>query len=228
MESGNTLGKVLKGIVAALLTILTLCGFQYNFKGNWLVSIAVVVGIIIILYKWGLKKIGEFLWEKKWRTIGSLICGFYVASFTPDEAGVLQFIETFLAGFVVGEGFLFFMAKPILFCVRMLKYDVLHGSGGSYSGSSSTFGTYGSDKWEREQQEADRARREADQRAKERYDARTNELKAEYDARAADGWGGEKTVRHRILEMMLITGESSRKNIRVKIGLDPVRSGLFL
>ena len=64
MESGNTLGKVLKGIAAALLTILTLRGFQYNFKGNWLVSIAVVVGIIIILYKWGLKKIGEFLWEK--------------------------------------------------------------------------------------------------------------------------------------------------------------------
>ena len=48
MGSGNTLGKVLKGIVAALLTILTLRGFQYNFKGNWLVSIAVVVGIIII------------------------------------------------------------------------------------------------------------------------------------------------------------------------------------
>ena len=88
------------------------------------------------------------------------------------------------------------MAKPILFCVRMLKHDVLHGSGGSYSGSSSTFGTYGSDKWEREQQEADRARREADQRAKERYDARTNELKAEYDARTADGWGKDRAAQN--------------------------------
>lgn len=38
--------------------------------------------------------------------------------------------------------------------------------------------------------------READQRAKERYDARTNELKAEYDARTADGWGKDRAAQN--------------------------------
>ena len=38
--------------------------------------------------------------------------------------------------------------------------------------------------------------READQRAKDRYDARTNQLKAEYDVRTAAGWGKTGAVRN--------------------------------
>jgi len=44
-------------------------------------------------------------------------------------------------------------------------------------------------KWDQERAERERQEREADQRAKARYDARTNQLKAEYDARTAAGWG---------------------------------------
>ena len=156
MDSKEMTGSIAKGIASFVLTILTLRGFRYVFSNNWLESIVIVVVATVVLYKWGVKWFGSYLWRRKLRTIGALIC------------------------------------------VRLVKHEAIYGpdggAGGSYSSSYSSSGV--SDKWEREQQEADRARREADQRAKERYDARTNELKAEYDARTADGWGKDRAAQN--------------------------------
>ena len=51
---------------------------------------------------------------------------------------------------------------------------------GSYTGSTVSYNS--NNKWDQERAERERQEREADQRAKARYDARTNQLKAEYDA----------------------------------------------
>ena len=68
----------------------------------------------------------------------------------------------------------------------------------NYTGSfASSIGSYSSsNKWDKEREERERQWRKADQCAKDRYDARTNQLKAEYDARTAAGWGKTGAVRN--------------------------------
>ena len=199
MDSKEMTGSIAKGIASFVLTILTLRGFRYVFSNNWLESIVIVVVATVVLYKWGVKWFGSYLWRRKLRTIGALICGFYLTTTGRiEEAGIFTKIEYFWAGFLVSCVIMAVMAKPIQICVRILKHEAIYGpdggyGGGSYSGSSAA-GV--SDKWDREQQAADAARKEADRRAKERYDARTNELKAEYDARTADGWGKDRAAQN--------------------------------
>ena len=198
MDSKEMTGSIAKGIVSFALTILTMRGFRYGFSQNWLLSIAVVVVATVVLYKWGIKWFGSYLWRRKLRTIGALICGFCLTTTGRiEEAGIFTKIEYFWAGFLVSCVVMAIMAKPILICVRLVKHEAIYGPDGGYGGSYSGSSAAGvSAKWDREQQAADAARKEADRRAKERYDARTNELKAEYDARTADGWGKDRAAQN--------------------------------
>ena len=100
MDSKEMTGSIAKGIASFVLTILTLRGFRYVFSNNWLESIVIVVVATVVLYKWGVKWFGSYLWRRKLRTIGALICGFYLTTTGRiEEAGILTKIEYFRAGF---------------------------------------------------------------------------------------------------------------------------------
>ena len=119
-------------------------------------------------------------------TIGAIFIGCFFVS-TVSEYQVVSGLNTvayFLAGFVLGIPIAWFFLSAGRITLRIMRHERLVNSG-SYTGSTVSYNS--NNKWDQERAERERQEREADQRAKARYDARTNQLKAEYDARTAAG-----------------------------------------
>ena len=198
MDVKEIVGKVAKGVCSFVLVLLLMRGFEFGFSSNWLLSIGIILGVTIFLYLWGLLGIGKYLWKRKLLTIGAILIGcLFVAMLSESrELSGLAIVENFLVGFVIGipmAGFFLLMAR---FAFGITRYGRQQVS--NYTGSfASSIGSYGqSNKWDKEREEREQKWREADQRAKDRYDARTNQLKAEYDARTAAGWGKTGAARN--------------------------------
>lgn len=80
---------------------------------------------------------------------------------------------------------------PILLCLpEIFSRDHVSYSGGFYNYDSIK------NKYAAQDAARDAERAAANQRAKARYDARTWELKAEYDARTAAGWGKDRAAQN--------------------------------
>ena len=121
-------------------------------------------------------------------TIGAIFIGCFFVS-TVSENQVVSGLNTvayFLAGFVLGIPIAWFFLSAGRITLRIIRHERLVNSG-SYTCPTVSYNS--NNKWDQERAERERQEREADQRTKARYDARTNQLKAEYDARTAAGWG---------------------------------------
>lgn len=198
MDVKEIVGKVAKGVCSLVLILLLMRGFEFGFSSNWLLSIGIILGGTLFLYLWGLQGIGKYLWKRKLLTIGAILIGcLFVAMLSESrELSGLAIVENYLVGFVIGipmAGFFLVLARITFGITKHGRRQV-----SNYTGSfASSIGSYSSsNKWDKEREERERKWREADQRAKDRYDARTNQLKAEYDARTAAGWGKTGAVRN--------------------------------
>lgn len=110
-------------------------------------------------------------------TIGAIFIGCFFVS-TVSENQVVSGLNTvayFLAGFVLGIPIAWFFLSAGRIAFRIMRHERLVNSG-SYTGSTVSYNS--NNKWDQERAERERQEREADQRAKARYDARTNQLKA--------------------------------------------------
>lgn len=187
--------KITKGIASFLLVILTAKGIDYRFSDNWLKSIVGIAILTAALYFWLLKEIGSYIVRRKIRTVAIALIGFYCVLLLSENGDLtfsLKTIEQFLFGCLIGFPIVSIFALPVRFLVITLIGDIF--SKPEPRTISPDF--YDMSKYDREREEMDAKRAESAQRHRDRYDARTNELKARYDARTAASWGKDRAAQN--------------------------------